>query len=439
MLGKNLVSSVLTQVPLFVLGILTGIFSTRILGEDLKGVFSLFQANTQLFVLVLSLGIQTGIVYFISSKKISKNIVLGITITIFIASSILMMLFLLFAKSTDFIDVILSENYSSPIYLLAFFLLFAITFANSILSGFFQSESKFILLNWISIGNSFLNLVIFSFLFYYFSNHQLLTDFRFNIVLLASISSLLLNFTILMFFFVKRIYVKPSFNIKKYYKPFILYNLSIYFGMFINFFNYRLDLWMINYYLKDQDLSYYSLAANIVQIILFVSTSIAVVMLPNLAGKDEIDRNRTFAIISRISFSLFVFITITAFLLSSFIIPLMYGVEFSGAVIPFQLLLPGILLSCVTQLFSSLLVSIRKNIFNIIACSLGLLVTTIGGFILIPIYGIVGASLVTTLSYFVIFLFSYIFVLKQMNGFSLNLFIPSKLDFKMIQSIIKKK
>ena len=77
MLGKNLVASVFTQVPVFILGVISGVYSTRILGDDAKGAFSLFQANAHLFVLVFSLGIRTGIVYFISSKKISEGLVSG--------------------------------------------------------------------------------------------------------------------------------------------------------------------------------------------------------------------------------------------------------------------------------------------------------------------------------------------------------------------------
>ena len=80
MLGRNLIASVLTQVPVFVLGVLAGIFSTRFLGEDAKGIYSIFQANTQLFILIFSLGMQTGIVFFISNKKIAEKNIMGICV-----------------------------------------------------------------------------------------------------------------------------------------------------------------------------------------------------------------------------------------------------------------------------------------------------------------------------------------------------------------------
>jgi O-antigen/teichoic acid export membrane protein len=51
MLGKNLISSVLTQIPLFIFGIAVGVFSTRILGEEGKGIVALFQSKSQFFYL----------------------------------------------------------------------------------------------------------------------------------------------------------------------------------------------------------------------------------------------------------------------------------------------------------------------------------------------------------------------------------------------------
>jgi O-antigen/teichoic acid export membrane protein len=118
----------------------------------------------------------------------------------------------------------------------------------------------------------------------------------------------------------------------------------------------------------------------------------------------------------------------------------MYGKDFVETVFPFQLLLPGILLSCITQIFSNLIVSSNKNKMNIIACSIGLVVTLVGGFTIIPKMGINGASYVTTASYFVIFLISYIFVLSLTGKTTFNLFIPTKKDFEFIRtSFLKNK
>lgn len=440
MLGKNLVSSVLTQAPLFVLGIVTGIFSTRILGDEAKGVFALFQANTQLFVLIFSLGIQTGIVYFISSGKIKKELVAGMSFTIFGISCVALLILLFTSQLFGFAHWFLPKNFTSNLYLISLFILFALTFINSILSGFFQAYSKFVLLNWISITNSIFNTLLFTGLFFFLKNKTLDDADRLNYVLALSVIALLMNTSILFFFQLKRIHIKFDFHftLRNHIKPFILYNTSIYIGVFVNFFNYRLDLWLINVYLEDKELSYYSLAANIVQIILYIATAIAGVMLPNLSSRTGNDRILTFVKITRISFVLFIGIVLCAFLLSSFVIPLLYGNEFQSSVFPFQLLLIGITLSCCSQLFSQLLLVENQNKMNILACTVGLIITIIGGLILIPMYGIIGASIATTLTYLVIFVLTYIFVLKYTRSVTSNLFIPTKEDISTLKNLIKR-
>jgi len=208
--------------------------------------------------------------------------------------------------------------------------------------------------------------------------------------------------------------------------------------MFVNFFNYRLDLWIVNHYLDEKQLSHYSLAANINQIILYLSVTIASVVLPSFSGDDEEARKRTFIQVSRFSFLFFLLLVALALATSNFIIPLMYGEEFSSTVLPFQILSVGILFSCITQLFSIFLVSSNKNIYNIIACSIGLIFTVIFDIYLIPKFSTIGAAVATLISYFVIFILTYIFVLSRMKIGTKNLFLPTKQDFIYLSTLIYK-
>lgn len=438
MLSKNLISSVLTQIPVFLLGVISGVFSTRVLGSETKGIFSLFQANSQLFVLIFSLGIQTGIVYFISSKKIAESIVAAMSIYIFSISSLLLLLLIVIMKYFGLTETILSEGYTSNLYLICLFLMSISAFLNSICSAFFQSQSKFKTINRISISNSIINATIFAALFFVLKDQNSTAKERFSYILFTTLTSAVINSAIWVFYLNKNIKIKPdfSFNINHHLKKFISYNILIYIGMFINFFNYRLDLWIVSNYLDDKQLSYYSLAANINQIILYIAATIAAVLLPNLSSKEENEKTKTFIKISRICFTIFTIIIILAFLASSIVIPFMYGKSFIDAVLPFQILLPGILFSSITQLFSILIVSKNKNILNIIACSVGLVITIISDIILIPKLGIKGAAISTVISYTCIFITTYYFVYGQTKKATFNFFIPKKSDITFIKQLL---
>lgn len=440
MLGKNLISSVLTQIPVFILGVVSGVFSTRILGEEAKGVFSLFQANYLLFLLVFSFGIQTGIVYFISSKKYSEEVVAGISLTIFLISSSVLLVLLFATHFFDLSSFYLSENYDTIPYLLALFSLFFLSFLNSLVTSFFQARSKFNIINRISILNSIINAALFPVLYFYLQSTSISVVEKFNYVLLATLLMLLLNSIIWVYLYMKQIAVLPKISnaIFNRIKEFISYSLLIYIGMFVNFFNYRLDLWIVNNYLDEKQLSHYSLAANIAQIILYLSVTIGSVVLPKLSNSDEEKRLEIFVRVSRFSFSFFFLLVIIAFSTSFFIIPIMYGEEFVPTIIPFQILSLGILFSCITQVFSVLMVSSNKNKYNIIACSIGLIFTAVFDIYLIPKFNINGAAIATLISYFVIFIITYIFVLSKFRLKTKNLFLPTKNDIILLSAFIYK-
>lgn len=440
MLGKNLISSVLTQIPVFILGVVSGVFSTRILGEEAKGVFSLFQANYLLFLLVFSFGIQTGIVYFISSKKYSEEVVAGISLTIFLISSSVLLVLLFATHFFDLSSFYLSENYDTIPYLLALFSLFFLSFLNSLVTSFFQARSKFNIINRISIFNSIINAALFPILYFYLQSTSISVVEKFNYVLLATLLILLLNSIIWVYLYMKQIAVLPKISnaIFNRIKEFISYSLLIYIGMFVNFFNYRLDLWIVNNYLDEKQLSHYSLAANIAQIILYLSVTIGSVVLPKLSNSDEEKRLEIFVRVSRFSFSFFFLLVIIAFSTSFFIIPIMYGEEFVPTIIPFQILSLGILFSCITQVFSVLMVSSNKNKYNIIACSIGLIFTAVFDIYLIPKFNINGAAIATLISYFVIFIITYIFVLSKFRLKTKNLFLPTKNDIILLSAFIYK-
>ncbi len=439
MLSKHLISSVLIQIPVFILGVVGGVFSTRILGDEVKGVFSLFQANSQLFVLIFSFGIQTGIVYFVSSKKISESLVAGMSIYIFLISSLALLLILALVHFGGFTHLILNPSHSSLYYSLILFLLYFFAFLNSIFAAFLQAHSKFKIINMISLVNSIFNAGIFTTLYFFLAKNAISPNEKLNFVLYTTLLALAFNLFLWVYYYKKNISVKPDYNFKMQneLKPFILYNSAIFLGTLINFLNYRLDLWIVNNYLTEKDLSYYSLAANINQIILYISVTIGTVLLPYLSSKTEADRTKTFIQVSRISFSFFLIITLFAVLISDFIIPLVYGEVFIPSIIPFKIIIPGVLFSCNTQLFATLIVACKRNTLNIVATGIGLVLTLILDLTLIPIYNIKGAAYATSICYTAIFICTFYLSLKKLNMPFTNYFFITAKDLKLVKDNIQ--
>lgn len=441
MLVKNIINSVLTQVPVFLLGIVSGIFSTRILGEEAKGVFSLFQANYLLFVMLFSFGIQTGIVYFVSSKKYSEQIVAGLSFAVFTVCSVLLTVMLLTAYYMDFSSYFFPEGYNSLPYVFSVVVLFILTFFNNLITSFFQAHSMFSIINRISLINSVVNAILFSIVYFFILNRDFAPSERFDYVLILTIFLVFINSLVWLVLYLNKINVKPKMNniTSDIVKKFIGYSLLIYLGTVINFFNYRLDLWIVNYFLDEKELSHYSLAANIAQIILIVAVTIASVILPKLSNETDEKKFEIFTLVSRASFSVFFILIVTAIITANFLIPLLYGKEFSPTIVPFQILAIGIFISCITQIFTIIVITLNKSKYSIYACAIGLIFTVFFDLYLIPIYNINGAAIATLISYFVIFLVTYYLIITKTEITTKNLFLLTKSDLSVGLSYIKRR
>ena len=441
MLAKNIINSVLTQALVFILGIVSGVFSTRILGEEVKGAFSLFQANYLLFVMIFSFGIQTGIVFFISSKKYTEQVILGLSLLIFIIGTVILTSILISSYYIGFSSYFFSDGFNNLPYIFSVILLFIFTFLNNLVTSFFQAHSMFSIINKVLLINSILNAFTFSTIYFLFINNKDFTSTeRFDLVLIIYLLIGLINSIIWLILYIKKIKLLPeiwniTFNI---FKKFIGYSLLIYLGTIINFFNYRLDLWIVNYFLNEKDLSYYSLATNISQIILIISVTIASVILPKLSNENDEKKYEIFTLVSRASFSVFFFIILIAILSSSYLIPLLYGREFSPSILPFQILSIGIFISCITQIFTIIIITLNKSKYNIYACLIGLVFTVFFDLYLIPIFKINGAAVATLISYFVIFVITYYYIITKTDIKTKNLFVLTKNDLSEGLNYIKR-
>jgi O-antigen/teichoic acid export membrane protein len=76
--SKNAKYSILTQIPTQIFGIISGIFITRILGAEGRGLYAIYYADISLFTTLLDFSIITALIYFTASKKITESKIIGI-------------------------------------------------------------------------------------------------------------------------------------------------------------------------------------------------------------------------------------------------------------------------------------------------------------------------------------------------------------------------
>ena len=435
-LSQNLLQTFFIQFPTIFLGIVSGVFVTRMLGPEGKGVHTIMFANMELLALFLSFGADLGIVYFMANKKIKPEKLAGMAMWTILISVILSFALIFFTNKN--LNIFFPESYSSVFFQLFLFSAFSITLVNGMCVSFLKGKMHFRRINRITLINSIFNVAFFGVL--YFLRNDLPFEVNIKSVLVISIAVLLLNNLLWIYSYIGLVKVRPDLSgiRKEDIKLFYGYTMVGFMGMVVNFFDYRLDIWMVSYYDGEEQLGYYSLAVNVAQFMLLFSRTMAVVMFPYLSQGRDTERRNMFVIFSKINFTVSILFLILLLGLGSPLISTLYGIEFASSVTPFYILLFAMIFTCISQIQTTFFGANNMNLHCLKSNIVALVATVVFNLLLIPRYGIAGAAYATLISYFVNFTFLYFVQVRFIEKKLVNIFIPSLSDFKKMKSLIIK-
>lgn len=261
-----------------------------------------FQANIQLFILFASLGLQTGFIYYLASKKMSLSKALPIMIGTFFISVSIIILSLFLLDAFGLINIFFPKEYVTSFFMAYFFLSCVVTTGVLNITSLFQGHKIFRRINQIQVIGAVLNFSVTGILFVCYLKGI------FNIGIRdIFIGNFIATFVILLMwlvFFIKRFDFKLDLNISyvKEVKPLFIFVFLTYLGNMLSFLNYRLDLWFIHAYSTEYQVGLYSLAANLAQMFWYISNPISLVLLPYLSGKQDPKTLASFTFFSRINF-----------------------------------------------------------------------------------------------------------------------------------------
>ena len=148
----------------------------------------------------------------------------------------------------------------------------------------------------------------------------------------------------------------------------------------------------------------YSVAVNLAELILFLPVSIRMSLLPMVAAGSITEANRLTSMACRHTMFLSVLVALSFIVAGPIAIPFVYGENFTGAVVPLMILLPGIILLAQARIIYSDLVGRGRPEVSTISAAVGMVATVILDLLLIPSYGIGGAAIASTCAYTIEFL-----------------------------------
>lgn len=433
--NRNAFYSFIIQVPVLVLNLAASIFITRVLGAGGRGVYALAQNDVQLFGLVLSFSLNAGIVYYVAKKAIDPARLAGIALLFLVSGLILLFLFLAPSHLLGWHYYPIPDGVSGRFFTAYYCVSFFLGIFNALATAFFHGQSRFRVINGMTLFAAVTNLGLFAVVF--LLQQRGLGSFGVRELLLLGLGPLLLNSGLWLFFYIRYIGAFPSFafRFREHIRPLLGFVLTGHLSNLINFISYRVDLYFVDYFDasgRHDQAGYYSLAANIAQMFWMISVPLSTVLQPYLAAGDQPEKMKTFGFFSRVNIAFVLATLVPAGLLAPFLFPLLYGPDFAQSVTAFYLLLPGIVATCMTKIFSTYIYSTGKVQYNLISTVAGAALTIVLDLLLIPAWGIEGAAVASSCAYTVVLLFVLWFFYKRSGARRANYYVMTRDDIREI-------
>jgi O-antigen/teichoic acid export membrane protein len=218
------------------------------------------------------------------------------------------------------------------------------------------------------------------------------------------------------------------------------YGMKAQFGNIVQKLNYRLDVFIVNYYLPIDQVGIYGIAVALGETLWGVSGSIATIMFPLAsASTDKREMTRFTNQITRVSLTLIIGFSFVLALLAKPLVVIWFGSEFVTAANALIWLLPGISIFSVSNILANYLAGVglvEKNIYSSLVSGV---VTVVLDILLIPRIGINGASIATSISYISFTLMTIIFYTRYTQAHWIDILIIKKSDISQILHFIKGK
>lgn len=177
------------------------------------------------------------------------------------------------------------------------------------------------------------------------------------------------------------------------------YGFKVYPASITSYFNYRIDTYIIQAVMLSPEapLGLYSMAVTMAELIFYVPDSVTMIFLPRVAGLPQAEADALLPRVSRLTVLMTVLAALalvpTAWLGIHLVLPN------STTVSAFYVLLPAVISLSVSKVMSSYVAGRGRPGPISVGSVIAVCVNIAANLILIPIYGIVGASLASLISY----------------------------------------
>lgn len=432
---KELVKNVLFKGINLLLSFAVTVLMVRLLGTKGNGFYSLFIANTAIIALVISFSLNSGLTYYTARNEFSPVALFNTVIIILIIQLILILIaekiFYVVFGFSFYVDMNYPGlSFLGCIYLVALFL-------NGYLTAIFIGNKWFDTLNIVTVITNIIFVIVFGYLLFkknpFSFQHTMLI---LKIYILLIVFQALLNLVILL----KKIKFSFHFTFLKLNecKRIFTYAGIAFFCNFFQFLAYRMDYWFIDYFRDKEELGLYALASKLNQVLWMLPMTIAAVIIP-FAVTSSAELTYKVKVILRLLFNGYILLGIILAILSPVFIPIIFSNSFSETVLPFIILLPGVIIFSITTVLAAYFAGINRQDINFKISFFCFLIILLGDFFLVPKFGKEGAAVASCIGY-AFSGFCSLSVFSKQSGWSFKeLLVVRKEDIAVVKNIFRDK
>jgi len=381
-----------TQGAIFAIGFATSIILARVLGPANRGIYALLMLIPSVMVLTGGMGLEVANVYYSANRKYKLDDIISNSLFATVAISSIIIILWWAISDTRIVKGFIEKNNIAASHLWAL-ILFAIPlmffygFYNKILLG----REQIIKFN---LTNAFQSIL------------QLASIIILLVVLGQGIYGAVLSFIIavagsslLVGFFIFRL-GKIKFSINPgLVKDSIRYGGKAYLGNMLQFLNYRLDMFLVAYFMDVRAVGYYVISVVIVEKLWMIPNSLATVLFPRISAIDSKEANHVTCKTSRHTLIVVFALSLLLLVLARPLIRLLFGHAFLPSVEPLIFLLPGVVALSYAKILTSDLAGRGRPEFGTLAAFVSLTINIPLNLFLIPIWGIAGAAFASSVAY----------------------------------------
>jgi O-antigen/teichoic acid export membrane protein len=414
----NIINTVSTRITLAVLSIVLLLLNSNVLGTEGLGTIGIIVLEITIYLLISNVICGGSLIYYSSRKKVNELMIAAYLWILLSAGAYYLIISLV---------PVLSSDYLNSIVLLGF-LQSVITSNLSLLAG----QQRFKVFNLVALSQAIIQISSLC-IFFFLLDERSIASF---------IQSTLIAYSFAVVFSFIRLIPTIEKEIKlptlALFKELIHYGFYLQIANVTQLMNYRLNYFLLDYFSGRASVGQFMAGVQLSEGLLLPSKSIGTVQYAKISSqKSKTKAARLTVTLLKVTLLLTIPITVLLILLPEVVYTTLLSADFNRTPEVISVMGIGIIALAGEIILSRYFSGTGQQKINAVSSTVGLAVTVIAGFTLIPIYGLLGAAACASLSYLSIFIF---LLIKIIRGTSLKLsdFILKKQDVVYFKRVLRK-